>query len=194
MTEAYEIDRPFFRRAEVTKYELAYYNPRYHMSRTRRKPAVAELRSLRHRGSYLDVSCGRGEMLGEARNMGFRTVAGTEVVSSLCGGKVVEAWAWELPFPDRSFEVTSFLDVIEHLLPGDDELACRELQRVTSKVILLTANNESSPLPQDKSVELHVNRRPYGEWHELLTSWFRGHVRWLRHRQARGSEMWRVDL
>jgi SAM-dependent methyltransferase len=178
--------------AEIKKYASAYRHPHYRMSDPRRHACVQTLAEVPWRESYLDVACGRGEMLAAARECGFARVQGTEVVPALLGGDVVAAFAWALPFSDQTFDVVSMFDVIEHLLPGDDARACAELARVARRTILLTANNLSS---RDGEVELHINRRPYDEWDELFRLWFPTcRVTWLRHRRAKLSEMWRIDL
>ena len=176
---------------EIDKYDACYRSPFYGMSSGRMEPAMLSLSEIPFRGSYLDVGCGRGEMLGYARSIGFSRVWGTEVVKSLTGGEVVCAPGWRLPFEDGSFEVVSLFDVIEHLLPGDDERVCRELGRVASKAILITANNKPS---FHEGVDLHINLRAYEEWDALFRTWVGGRVTWLRHRAAKGSEMWRMDL
>lgn len=179
---------------ELKKYPHAYKQPKYRMSEKRAHSIRITFEELPYRDSYLDVSCGRGEMLRFARELGFRYVAGTEVVPALIGGDVVYALAWDLPFGSGSFEVVSFLDVVEHLLPGDDERACRELGRVATHSILITANNLPSPLKPEKRVDLHVNKRPYEEWDALFREWFAGYtVTWLKDRVANKSELWRMD-
>jgi len=175
------------RQVEIDKYKIAYQSDRYHMGPTRRDEAVTDLAAFPFRGSYLDVACGRGELLGAAIGLGFDPVHGTEVIPELIDNtEVVWAEAWSLPFPPASFDVVSMMDVIEHLLPGDDELACRELARVARKGILLTASNLPSVL---NGVELHVNKRPYEEWDRLFRLWFPGRVKRLA---GRKSETWRV--
>lgn len=178
--------------AEIAKYDVTYQAPNYRMSAQRAEPARAVLAELPWRDSYLDVSCGRGETLRMAADLGYRNVYGTEACTALVGGKVLQALAWDLPFPDMVFEVVSMFDVIEHLLPGDDERACRELARVARRCVLLTANNLTSI---HEGVELHVNRRAYEEWDQVFRAWFPGAtVSWLKSRQAKGSEFWRIDL
>jgi len=81
----------------------------------------------------LDVGCGTGanlEMLGE-----FGSACGVDVSDSaleVClrkGLNVRQGLAEALPFTDNEFDITTALDVIEHL---DDDLAgLRELFRVT---------------------------------------------------------------
>lgn len=182
------------RAAEHAKYGRCYGDlPNYRMGDKRMIDAIRELKAIPARGSYLDVSTGRGEMLGNAEAMGFQAVQGTEIVPLLVdGARVVKAEAHNLPFLDGQFEVVSMFDVIEHLIPGDDELACRELARVASRHVLLTANNRPS-VNRQTGDDLHINKRPYQEWDALFREWFPGTVTWLGN-QEYVSEAWRVDL
>lgn len=179
--------------AEIAKYEICYQAPNYRMSADRGRGARRGLAEVPWRGGYLDVGCGRGEMLDHAAALGFEPVAGAEMVEALLGRPGVQkAVAWDLPWGDAAFDVVSLFDVIEHLLPGDDEQACRELARVAKHCVLITANNLTSI---HKGVELHVNRRPYEEWDGLFRAWFPGAtVRWLKHLRAKNSEFWRIEL
>lgn len=177
--------------SEQKKYDAAYQLEKYGMGGLRMQDAVDDLSSL-PRGSYLDVGCGRGEMLDKAIKMGFSHVKGVEVVPDLIDEeRVVAGEAYSLPFEDKSFDVVSLFDVIEHLIPGDDELACREMNRVACKHILLTANNRPSRLPD--GTDLHINIRSYDEWDELFREWFDGSVVRLKNRKY-VSAGWRIDL
>ena len=182
------------RQSEHQKYFRAYKQPKYRMKVERMADAVDGLAALRKpRGSYLDVACGRGDMLNAARSLEFSPVMGTEIVPELIDGvTVVYAQCHALPFADKSFDVVSLYDVIEHLLPPDDEAVCREMARVARKHIFITANNKSSR--QKNGDELHINRRPYPEWDQLFHQWFPGGL--VVHLQAKQyiSEPWRIDL
>ncbi len=187
------------RRAERAKYERAYERqPNYKMKGARRDDAKRDLEEiaagLEGSASYLDVSCGRGEMLDLAAELGFGRIQGTEIVPQLIDGeRVVEAWAHELPFADGEFDVVSMLDVIEHLLPGDDEAACRELGRVAAKHVLITANNK--PSFNAAGDDLHINKRKYREWHALFEKWFSpGRVTRLDVDRQYVSAAWRIDF
>lgn len=162
------------------------------MGGPRRRDAMQDMDAIDCRGSYLDVSCGCAEMLDYAEALGYETVAGTEIVPGLLEDPRVQyAEVHALPFGDDAFQVVSMFDVIEHLLPGDDELACLELERVASEHILLTANNRSSM--NHAGDNLHINIRSYEEWHALFTEWFGGNVTRLGNRNY-VSAAWRVDL
>lgn len=187
------------RRAERAKYERAYERqPNYKMKGARRDDAHRDLSdvfaSLEGPASYLDVSCGRGEMLQLAEELGFARVQGTEIVPQLIDGqRVIEAWAHELPFADGEFDVVSMLDVIEHLLPGDDEAACRELARVAKRTVLITANNK--PSFNSAGDDLHINKRKYSTWHSLFERWFApGKVTRLDVDRQYVSAAWRIDF
>lgn len=183
------------RAAEHAKYRRAYgLNADYRMGKPRMADAVKDLADLPARGRYLDVSCGRGEMLAHAERLGFTDPRGTEIVPDLIDGeRVVYAEVHALPFASKSFDVVTMFDVIEHLIPGDDEAACRELARVASRHVVLTANNR--PSFNKAGDELHINKRPYEEWDRLFRAWFPGKVIWLSYPSRQYvSEAWRVDL
>jgi ubiquinone/menaquinone biosynthesis C-methylase UbiE len=186
------------RAAEHGKYHRAYgLAPNYKMGERRKADAINDLRALPGRGSYLDVSCGRGEMLTAALAMGFEPVQGTEIVPELIdGSRVIFSEAHALQVADKSFDVASLWDVIEHLVRGDDEAVCHELERVARRHVLLTANNR--PSKNQAGEDLHINRRPYEEWDALFRRWFSGRVTWIKGtpRQPRNyvSEAWRIDF
>lgn len=185
------------RAIEHDKYRVAYGDlPNYRMGAQRMADAQHDLtNALVIGGNYLDVGCGRGEMVDFAESIGFRHVQGTEVVQELIDdrhGRVIYAEVHALPFADNLFDVVTMFDVIEHLVPGDDEAACKELQRVAKSTVILTANNQDS---FDRGVQLHINKRAYDEWHELFCSWFDGQViRMDTDRHYPVSPAWRVNL
>ena len=181
------------RHQEHVKYERAYGRTRYRMKKARRRDAVGDLKALECLGSYLDVACGRGDMLAEARRLGFTRVWGTEIVSALLNDNVLYGEVHDLPFPDKSFDVVTLFDVIEHLIPGDDEKACKEMVRVGRRHVLLTANNRPSFNKQGD--DLHINIRTYDEWDRCFQQWFAPHrVTWIKGKRNYVSEAWRVDL
>lgn len=182
------------RATEHAKYQRAYrMQPNYRMGERRMEDAVRDLKAIPCRGSYLDVSCGRGEMLKHAKLMGFDPTTGTEIVPALIDGvKVIRAEVHDLPFDNDAVDVATMFDVIEHLLPGDEEAACRELARVARRHVLLTANNR--PSVNKAGDDLHINKRPYEEWDALFREWFPGNVTWIKGGRSYVSESWRIDL
>jgi len=183
------------RSAEHKKYERAYSISSYAMGPGRKKDAMIDLKSISIRGSYLDVGCGRGEMLDFAKSIGFRNVCGTEIIDGLIDDeRVVYGEVHKLPFLDNYFDVVSMFDVIEHLIPGDDEAACKELGRIAKHRIILTANNKNS-IAEEGGPELHINRRLYTEWDEKFREWFSpSKVFWLKGQRNWVSEAWRVEI
>jgi ubiquinone/menaquinone biosynthesis C-methylase UbiE len=131
-------------------------------------------------------------MIREALRLGFIPCHGTEIVPALIDGvTVVRAEVHALPFCDKAFDVVTMFDVIEHLVPGDDEAACRELARVALRHVLLTASN--LPSFSEAGDDLHINRRPYNEWDSFFRAWFApARVTRLVSRNPI-SEAWRVD-
>jgi ubiquinone/menaquinone biosynthesis C-methylase UbiE len=167
------------------------------MKAARLQDVISDLRQI-ERGALLDVSCGYGDVLRAGEALGFGPCRGTEIIDSLCDGRrVIKAWAHDLPFAANSFDVVTMLDVIEHLIPGDDMLACRELARVARRQVIVTANMH--PSTKHIGEELHINKRAYDEWDMLFAEWFApAKITWLRKgRRDKGphaSAAWRIDL
>lgn len=176
---------------EIDKYIHVYgTRPDYKLGVTRGKHARHDLALTTARGSYLDVGCGRGEMLHYAEHdLGFAFVYGTETVPQLYEPDDIEfALATALPFSDGQFDVVSCFDVLEHLLPEDTEQALTELARVARHSLLLTANNNTS---NSLGFELHINRRHYQDWDDLIRKHCGGSVQWLDN-NGNISETWLV--
>lgn len=179
------------REAEREKYIHVYANdPGYIVSRQRYEETIRGLEALPIRSSLLEVGCGQGRFLDYAETIGFCPVKGIEAVPQHCDGvRILEGYAHALPFTANSFDVACMFDVIEHLLPGDDEAACRELHRVARRHILITAANNKSV---HCGMDLHINKRPFDEWEHLFKRWMPGEV--TRCPGPHRSPMWRVDL
>jgi 2-polyprenyl-3-methyl-5-hydroxy-6-metoxy-1,4-benzoquinol methylase len=174
------------RAKEIEKYRNVYSRySHYAMSDDRLFPVMAALKG--YTGDLLDVSCGRGELLRAAANTDFTSVTGTEAVPELCGGNIHQAVITDLPFRDKSFDVVTCIDVIEHILEPDIIPALKELERVCRGVVIIAAADY--PTYWD-GVNLHPSARPYQEWDRLFTATFSGKVRRLGPTST--SEMWSV--
>lgn len=174
------------RAAEIAKYRAVYAkHDHYRMHDDRRNPVLRALFGLS--GSLLDVSCGRGELLKAAAEMGFAPVAGTEVVPELIAPPVVYGELHDLPFETADFDVVTCIDVLEHLLPVDVVPALLELQRVTGGALLIAVADY--PTFWDGN-NLHPSARPYDEWDRLFRDVLSGEIR--RMGSAVSSEMWLV--
>lgn len=186
---------------EILKYVECYKQPTYRMGVTRKRLAENVLSSLAcKRESYLDVGFGRGEMLSFAKSLGFKEVIGVESFIDHRGmGELsneditlLSGSAHDLPINDKSVEVSSLFDVIEHLIVGDEVWACKELLRVTKSYIIITANNKPSML---NGVNLHINIRDYNSWDRLFRRVFKDckNVEWLNLPNGT-SETWLITL
>jgi SAM-dependent methyltransferase len=174
------------RAKEIEKYRGVYGRyPDYRMHQDRLDPVRNALRGLT--GSFLDVSCGRGELMQAAADMGFAPVRGTEAVPELCGFGIDEAVITDLPFADKTFDVVTCIDVIEHILEPDIVPGLKELQRVCKGTIIIAAADY--PTYWD-GVNLHPSARPYSEWERLFRETFSGKVKHIGATST--SEMWSV--
>lgn len=177
---------------EIDKYIHVYRTqPNYKLGVTRGNHAKHDLGLTKARGSYLDVGCGRGEMLHYAQNMlKFEFVHGTETVPELYQPDDIDfAIATALPFDDNHFDVVSCFDVLEHLIPEDTIPALIELARVARHSLLLTANNKPS---NSLGMELHINRRHYEDWDTLIRRYCGGVAEWLPN-NGNISETWLIN-
>lgn len=161
------------RQIEIQKYRQSYQDPRYGMGPARQKQARQLLDSVMPMASYLDVACGRGEMLEYAQEvLNIKCTMGAEVVEALISpGRIVYGEAHDLPFADNQFDVVGSFDVLEHLVRSDVDMALRELSRVAGFAVLLTVSNTSSV---HLGQELHPTRLAYMEWDQAIRGAFEG--------------------
>jgi len=183
------------RDAEILKYVAAYHRPRYHMGNERREnstKAIDEWGFGRGYRTFLDVGAGRGEILNFVQDSGeFPEVVGTEVVPELiqADARLRYAEAHALDMPDRSVDVVTCFDVLEHLLPADVNPAVDHLFRIARCVVIISAAEDSQ---FQEGVEHHPSRRPIANWRALL------HARALPYKFKfaaarpcrKGSELW----
>ena len=149
------------RETELAKYDQLYRKvDRYRMSDKRFSEATGTVKHWAG-GSILDVSCGRGEMLEHYRKR-FRLVTGTETTSHLCDGvSVYQAMGHCLPFVDKQFDYATCWDVIEHLVPGDEQLMWDEMERVASRGVAFSINNRMNNPRLSMGHSLHINIHTY---------------------------------
>ncbi len=175
-------DMAALRAVETEKYITRYASERpYQMSGARGIDARADVRWARDElgcETYLDIGCGRGEMLTFAKGIGFDIVNGTEVVPELCNihdperHRVykcpVDQLTKQFPAP-MQYDLVSSFDVIEHLVRPDDEALLAFAAVAARKAIVLTANNRPSIDP-NTGANLHINIREYADWDVLIRS------------------------
>jgi ubiquinone/menaquinone biosynthesis C-methylase UbiE len=90
----------------------------------------------------LDCGCGDGR-LGNLLKDEY-TVEGCDISSESlkhCKFPTIRCSVTKLPFQDRYFDLVISSEVLEHILPGDYEQACREIERVTRKWVIVTVPN-----------------------------------------------------
>ena len=178
------------RERELSKYPTAYDDPSYGMSPQRHAAVDRALQEVASGNtSYLDISCGRGESLQLAKKHGFKFVAGTETVPSLCNADVLNTTLPRTELNDKCADVVSLIEVIEHLLPEDVEPALHELTRLAKRHILISAAVTNHVVG---GVNLHPSARPLEEWESLFKKVWGAKVK--RIHDFGFSPAWRVDL
>lgn len=127
-------------------------------------------------GRLLDIGCGNGYLLREiGRRRRDITLTGVDCSAGLAAhaasgngaAALGLASANALPFTDRSFDLATMTEVVEHL--KDPIQALREVARTvaTGGVLLLTAPNMSAYSPWWRLAE-HL---PRGPWQRLFLPW-----------------------
>lgn len=187
------------RAAEVAKYVHVYGAlENYRMGGQRKADALDDLRAAKSIGckSYLDIGCGRGEMLDTARELGFDRVKGFETVPELVEAHadvVGPVLAHEvIEHPARGWDLVTCFDVVEHLVPGDEVALLEGMAHVADRMIVVTANNHKSVDPTTGAI-LHINIKPYDEWDAVIRAalgpdWV---VSWRREKRY-VSETWQA--
>lgn len=179
------------RERELSKYAMAYKEEDYGMSKERYDGISQLLADIprSHRYRYLDVSTGRGETMQLAHEHGFKDVWGTETVDELIKDHMIKGILPNLEFSDKSFDVVSLFEVIEHLVPEDVPLALGELTRLAIHHILISAAVYDCYIG---GVNLHPSARSVEKWQELFEKVWGSKVR--RVGNLGSSPVWRVDL
>ncbi len=171
-------------------YQRIYDDPEYRMGQSRKNVASYALSNIEP-GSLLDVGCGRGEMLSIAQNMGFSAAGGEASIPMTDGARIFEGRAQAIPFPDKSFDVVTMFDVLEHIPEADILSVLSELQRVARKHIIITASNLPS---YHKGRDLHITKNDYPFWDEIFKRFFDGVVTWQQTPRSNVSELWSIHL
>ncbi len=176
----------------ISWYQDIYNNPKYGMGRERQDFAAMCL-ALVPRGTYLDVGCGRGEMLTEAKLIGFEHPVGCDVSWPIINDdeRIEYGEAQDIPFGDNEIDVVTLFDVLEHIPFDDIDLVLSELNRVAKKTILLAVSNRPSIVD---GRDLHITKMEYDAWDRLFRYSFDGVVTWIDNAKESVSEMWRIDL
>jgi pseudaminic acid biosynthesis-associated methylase len=109
----------------------------------------------------LEVGCNEGNQLCELREMGFQHLYGIEIQdyalrkarARLENAQLALATAFEIPYPDRFFDVVFTSGVLIHIAPADLPKALREIHRCASGFIW--GLEYYSPQPMEVSYRGH---------------------------------------
>lgn len=151
--------------------------------------------------NVLDVGSGEGfgtAILAETA----KTVTGIDVDAEIVGHSA-EAYAGEnlaflagsaldMPFEDRSFDVVTCFEVVEHL--EDHGALLEEIKRIlrpAGLLVISTPDREAYGARGAEPNPFHVHELGTGEFDDLLGSFFRHHALWGQ-RVVVGSELWRL--
>lgn len=153
------------------------------------EPTAKHIVTTFHPQRLLDCGCAKGFLVKSVCDLGV-TAEGCDISKyaisqSPVPTRVRVADITDLPYEDRSFDVVTCLDTLEHL--DHPEEAIGELRRVSSKWILIHVWTEEAPDFFDVT-----HRRPpkkYGEWVKMMVNdeWeavdikpYMGNVSWFR--------------
>ncbi|HEY44239.1 MAG TPA: class I SAM-dependent methyltransferase [Anaerolineae bacterium] len=130
----------------------------------------------------LDIGCGEGALVKEYRDRGF-DIVGLDI--NYESEYVIRGSVLNLEFSDKSFDLILLLDVIEHLVFTDQEIALQEIARVLRPggELLISLPNLAhlasrfffiftGKLIRTSTPERHIGDRPIAEHMQLLKKHF----------------------
>ena len=181
--------------SELAKYHSLYDHDSYGMTQARHEAIKAVLPKPENWGhlSLLDVGTGRGETMEIADFMGYVPVWGTETVDALLNGRVLRAVLPKLPFPDKSIDVVTCFEVLEHIHPNDVANSLKELARVARKHIVVSV----CTVPDIRGgVNLHPSAMPARQWETAIRAQIDGTLHHVGEASIHPgvSPLYRVDL
>lgn len=80
----------------------------------------------------------------------------------------------ELNFPDKSFDIITSFETIEHISEDDQHKAMREFSRLLKDdgILIISTPNLNSDLYQDVDNEFHLKEFYYNEFNEFIRNYF----------------------
>lgn len=151
---------------EVEKYRRLYAEfPQYRMA----VPQLRRLWSLVSGSSYsswLDVGCGRGETRDQADAIDCEWYGWDPAF----GGTMLP----DLPFEDRSYDLVTCIDVMEHVLREDWKESVEAIARVSASDVIFCIDSEPDVCGELIGETLHISLEPEDEIERLLGLWMPG--------------------
>ncbi len=128
------------------------------------------IQAVKPSGVLLDLGCAYGYLVSEAIRRGYRAIGldvSTYALSQAPAERLplILADTRRIPLPDRSIDVVTLFDVIEHV--PDPELALEDIVRLlkTDGLLVLTTPD---PLFFDREESTHFSERPPSFWIAIL--------------------------
>ena len=135
------------------------------------------LGSVKKGDRVLDVGCGIGEFGHDLNKLGLQTVSfdmslyaqqkGVLVFGKENSNSRVVGNTLDLPFPDKSFDMVTSWDLLEHLTPDQIKFALGEFKRVAkgNKIFIkLTPTEDAVNIDKDITHITKWNERTWEEW------------------------------
>lgn len=118
--------------------------------------------------TLLDVGCGKGILVEWAKKQGINA-CGLDFAS----GYGVQGDLLDMPFEDKSFDMVTAFDVLEHIRPEDLHIALNEMKRVAKFWWILSIGYGPSGInTPDGYVSLHpISTRDKDWWTPILSGY-----------------------
>jgi len=113
-------------------------------------------------GSVLDIGTGRGQFCDWAKNNLCDIVYGLDISLDPLpefekkGINFIKGVSHDIPLPDKSVDMTTSFDFLEHIHPDFLEKTILEIKRVTKKCMFHRVQSGPSSMHKDKLGELHL--------------------------------------
>ena len=175
------------RNQEREKYESIYVDKNNHYKskndirgygrRNHGKKITPYIISLKP-SSLLDIGCGFGDFCNDIQKLGVEKVYGLDIASVKTGNIInnnnitfVSGEAHSLPFENKSIDIITSFDVMEHCLEEDIDIIFSEINRVVKNIVVLSIAYEHSG-ENTNGVILHMTVKPKNWWIEKLNKLF----------------------
>jgi len=140
------------------------------------KPFYNDIQSLEV-SSVCDVGCGNGSFLNELDKMGYKNLYGIDLVTisedmviKNKNIKYFDSPASSLPLNDKSIDLLTSFECLEHVPITEVDKALKEFSRVSKGYLMLSIAHKDSPEKvNDKN--LHLCVKPFSWWTERISKY-----------------------